>query len=195
MHYGISLEPIQSPVTAQEFANWLRLDEPFDPNIPLLLESATQKAMNYTGRAFVEQTITVQYDSYPGFGTPTLGLDRLREVPYRWIDLPYPRLISVDSVVVEDPDGNQTIILDYRVDTRSEPGRINFKGQLPAIGANEFLIIEYKAGYGSPCDVPAGVKIGIMKIAAYLYEHRGDCDPTGNPDLFADLTPYKIMRL
>jgi uncharacterized phiE125 gp8 family phage protein len=196
MHYGLTLEPVQSPVTPQEFASWLRLDDATDPNLQFILNAATEKSIAYTGRVFIEQTITVQYDGYPGKGSSTLGLDALRPVPFEWIDLPYPRLISVESVVTEDEDGTQTVIdpNDYRVDTRSEPGRLNFKNSFPILNTDQFLIVEYKAGYGEPGDVPYGIKLAIMKIGAYMYEHRGDCDPAAQPDLFKDLNPYRVMN-
>jgi hypothetical protein len=190
---SVELENIVSPVTSTDFADWLSLDNPADPNIIVLLEAATQKAMNFTGRAFLEQTITAQYDGYPGAGTSTLGLDVLQPIPYEWISLPYPKLISIESVTVEFPDGDVEAVTDYQVDVRSQPGRIRFKGQYPALNTKNFLVIEYKAGYGDVSDVPRGIKMGIMKIAGWSYEHRGDCDPATNPDLFRDLIPYRIM--
>jgi uncharacterized phiE125 gp8 family phage protein len=192
--YSVQLDPVVSPVTPAELSSWLRLDDPADPALPILLESATQNAINFTGRSFIEQTVIVQYDGYPGVGTPTGGLDMLRPIPYEWIVLPYSPLVSVEEVSIVDEEGDSEIVdpEDYRVDIRGS--RINFKGTFPAIDTKNFLVIEYKAGFGGACDVPAGIKIGIMKIAGWSYEHRGDCDPGSAPEAYRDLIPYRVMN-
>jgi len=192
--YSVELEKVVSPVTVSEFVSWLRIEDTSDPMLNILLESATQKAINFTGRSFIEQTVIVQYDGYPGAGTSTGGLDMLRPIPYEWIVLPYSPLVSVEEVSIVDPDGDVEIVDDefYRVDIRGS--RINFKGVYPALDSKDFLVIEYKAGFGDACDVPSGIKMGIMKIAAWSYEHRGDCDPASAPDAYRDLIPYRAMN-
>jgi uncharacterized phiE125 gp8 family phage protein len=110
--------------------------------------------------------------------------------------------MSVEAVKVIDQDGDEDIIpaTDYRIDTINQPGRINFKRSFPNIGRNEFLVIEYTAGYGDKAqDVPFGIRQAILMTAAYLYEHRGDCE-SGESAIMqsgagAALIPYKIMRL
>ena len=202
MRYGLQAGPTTYPVSEAELADLLRLDSYEDPTFKFTLHTATQAVIAYTGRALLEQTYTIQFDGYPGVGTETRGLDQLRTVPYRWIELPYPPLISVQSVKIVDQEGDEDVIpsTDYRLDLINQPGRINFKGYFPNIGRNEFLTIEYTAGYGDKAqDVPFGIRQSILMTAAYLYEHRGDCE-SGESAIMqsgagAALIPYKIMRL
>ena len=202
MRYGLKPGPTTYPVSEAELADLLRLDSYEDPTFKFSLHTATQAVIAYTGRALLEQTYTIQFEGYPGIGTETAGLDRLYRIPQRWIELPYPPLISVESVKIVDPQGDEDVIpsTDYRIDTINEPGRINFKGYWPNIGRNDFLTIEYTAGYGdNPNDVPFGIRQGILMTAAYLYEHRGDCESGASAitqsGAAAALIPYKIMRL
>lgn len=202
MRYGLRAGPTTYPVSEAELADLLRLDSYEDPTFKFLLQTATEAVIAYTGRALLEQSYTIQYEGYPGKGTKTLGLDQLRLVPDRWIELPYPPLMTVESVKVVDVDGDETIVPpeQYRLDLINQPGRINFKGNYPAINDTEFLVIEYTAGYGdNPNDVPAAIRHAILMTAAYLYEHRGDCE-SGESALLQSgagkvLIPYRIMRL
>jgi len=192
----VVLPAVRSPVSTSELGAWLRLDSDEQTSLvlPILLEAATKTAMDYCNRSFLEQTVRVRYDGFPGYGTETKGLDALIRQPFYWITLPYTPLISVDAVRIIDQNGNAEIVpaTDYEVDLAG--GRINFKKFFPAFSDDEILEIEYTAGYGTEgCDIPAGIKMGIMKIAAYSYEHRGDCDPVSQPSQFRDLLAYKVM--
>jgi uncharacterized phiE125 gp8 family phage protein len=195
---AVILPAVQSPVTTDDLGAWLRLDsdELTSPILPYLLESATQTAMNYTNRSFLTQTVKVRWDGFPGYGTTTQGLDPIRRKDYYWITLPYTPLISVTAARIIDDENNIEVIpsADYQVDV--EGGRINFQNFLPAYSKKEILEIEYLAGYGSEnCDIPAAIKIGIMKIAAWSYEHRGDCDPASAPDAFRELNTLRVMSV
>jgi uncharacterized phiE125 gp8 family phage protein len=202
MRYGLKSGPRTYPVSEAELADLLRLDSYEDPTFKFILHTATEAVIAYTGRALLEQTFTIQFEGYPGTGTETLGLDRLYLVPNKWIELPYPPLISVQSVKIVDQNGDEDVIpsTDYRLDLINEPGRLNFKGYWPNMGTDDFLTIAYTAGYGdNPNDVPFGIRHGILMTAAYLYEHRGDCE-SGAAALMQSgassvLTPYRIMRL
>ena len=202
MQYGLQPGPTTYPVSEAELADLLRLDSYEDPTFKFLLHTATQSVIAYTGRALLEQTFKIQFEGYPGAGTETLGLDRLRLVPNRWIELPYPPLMSVETVKIVDQEGAEEVIpaTDYRVDTINQPGRLNFKGYWPNLGRYDLMVIEYTAGYGEKAqDVPFGIRQAILMTAAYLYEHRGDCESGASAIMQsgagAALIPYRIMRL
>jgi uncharacterized phiE125 gp8 family phage protein len=201
MRYAIKAGPTTYPVSEAELADWLKVDNYQDPKFLFALESATQSVISYLGRALLEQEYTIQFQNYPGKGTITGGLDRLRLVPDEWIDLPYPPLISVEEVRIEREDGEVEVIdpMDYRIDLISQPGRITFKRRYPAMNEGDFLSIDYIAGYGDKAqDVPFGIRQAIIIAAAYAYEHFGQCEAGSvimDSGAAAALIPYKVMRL
>ena len=38
------------------------------------------------------------------------------------------------------------------------------------------LDVTYTSGYGTIDDVPINIKMAVLNLAAYMYEHRGECD-------------------
>jgi len=201
MHYGLKAGPTTYPVSEAELADLLRLDDYQEPTLKFLLESAVSSAIAYTGRAFLEQTYTIQWDGYPGKGTPTKGIDVLHRIPDEWIELPYPPLLSVESVKTIDRDGLETLIdpTEYVLDLINQPGRLRFKNGYPALYSGDRLVIDYTAGYGdSPHDVPYAIRHGILVAAGYMYEHRGECSAASalmDSGAAQILQPYRMMRL
>jgi uncharacterized phiE125 gp8 family phage protein len=179
MRYSLKQGKLKYPVSEAELGDLLVLSDYTDPTLRILLNSATSAAMAYTGRAFINQEMLIQWDGYPGFGTPTNGLDPLRRIAPEWIELPYPPLVEVESVTLFDRDGEPEAIdlVDVQVDTVADPGRLKFnKGGL-VIPDTYRLQIKYTAGYGENAeDVPLGIRYGILQVAGFMYEHRGQCD-------------------
>lgn len=87
-------------------------------------------------------------------------------------------LVSVDSVQYIDGDGNtQTVSTDdYRVDTDSEPGRIEPVDDWPAPDDRvNAVIITVSSGYadsGGASTVPEDIKIALRMHIKYLYDNR-----------------------
>lgn len=189
------------PVSEAELADLLVVSDYKDPTFAFILQSATSAAMAYTGRAFINQEFTVQWDGYPSIGTATGGLDSLRKIPMSWIELPYPPLVQIQSIKIIDRMGEvEEIDLDeITVDTIHEPGRFAFRKGWINIPDESRLQVNYKAGYGENADdVPFAIKHAILQIAGYMYEHRGQCDAGSalkDSGALAALSPFRIGRL
>jgi uncharacterized phiE125 gp8 family phage protein len=201
MRYTLKQGPTTYPVSEAELADLLVLDNYTDPLLRILLHSATNAAIAFTGRAFLNQAFTIQWDGYPGVGTVTGGLDPLRRVPAQWIELPYPPLVSIQSVKFIDTDGEEEVIelSELAVDTINEPGRFRFKGGTPLLSHDVRLLVQYTSGYGEdPEAVPFGIRHAILQTAGYMYEHRGECDAGSaitKSGAAATLVPFRMMRL
>jgi uncharacterized phiE125 gp8 family phage protein len=201
MRYTLKQGETTYPVSEAELADLLALDGYTDPLLRILLHSATTAAIAFTGRAFLNQQFTIQFDGYPGYGTETGGLDMLRRVPADWVELPYAPLVSIQSVKFIDHDGDETVIdlADLVIDTLHEPGRFKFRRGTPVLSNNTRFIIEYTSGYGEdPEAVPFAIRLAILQAAGYLYEHRGECTADSaitKSGAAAALVPFRMMRL
>lgn len=184
----LQIEPATEPVTFSDMEDHLRdLDASEQTYVEGLIATARQMAERYTRRAFITQTWLLSLDHIPGGQEP--WWDGVREGSIRelysyarWIELPYPPLQSVTSVIQyntsDSPDTVATSI--YHVDTNSEPGRVVLKiGKTwPSITLRvaDGFQITYKAGYGdNASDVPQAIRDAIKRLTGFLYEHRGDC--------------------
>jgi len=201
MRYTLKQGPTTYPVSEAELADLLALDDYTDPLLRILLQSATSAVIAFCGRALLNQKMVVQWDGYPGYGTPTGGLDPLRRVPAEWVELPYPPLVSIESVKFVDLDGVEDVIPlgDLVIDTINEPGRFKFRRGIPLLKNDTRLIVEYTAGYGEdPEAVPFAIRLAILQAAGYLYEHRGECTADSaitKSGAAAALVPFRMMRL
>ena len=171
----------------------LRLDtDDEDSYLTGLLLTASAYASGYLAQSLITTEIRRQYDmasSGPQLQPVRLG----RNVIY----LPLGPVASVDSVEVLDRDGDATEIeaSEYTLDTDSQPARIylheHHTGREIA-----FLRIDYTAGYGASAeDVPRLIQHGILMHAAYLYEHRGDCDAESAAMKSGALDTYRSYRV
>lgn len=161
-------DPIVSPVTAQELADWLGADAS-DPLLTPLLSSATDAAIQFLNYDLEPRTWTLTLWDWPVYGAkawPNVGdpVSRLK----REIELPYAAIQAVSSVEVY---GN--VITDYVTRENS----IVFAQGVPYDRYKEnedsAIVIEYTAGLDPVSD---SIKDGIKMLAAFMYEHRGECD-------------------
>ncbi|MCA9312663.1 MAG: head-tail connector protein, partial [Phycisphaerales bacterium] len=88
---------------------------------------------------------------------------------------------SVTSIAYVDADGNNQTLdsAQYRVDTVSEPGRIELDTAYTWPTTDDRLnavTITIVAGYASAAAVPAEAKHLVKFVAAHWYEHRGPID-------------------
>lgn len=201
MRYTLKQGSTTYPVSEAELADLLALDDYTDPLLRILLQSATSAVIAFLGRALLNQTFTIQWDGYPGYGTTTGGLDPLRPVPVEWVELPYPPLVSIQSVKLVDRDGDEETIptSDLAIDTINEPGRFRFKSGIPQLPHGTRLLVEYTGGYGEdPEAVPFAIRHAILQAAGYMYEHRGECEASSaikQSGAAATLVPFRMMRL
>jgi uncharacterized phiE125 gp8 family phage protein len=201
MRYGLKSAQTTYPVSEAELADLLRLDDYTDPNLKFMLHSATDAAIAHTSRSFLTQEHTIQWDGVPGNGPRDVALRPVRFIEDTWIELPYAPLIQVKTVKTIDLQNNEQTIAtsNYAVDTISQPGRIRFLNGYPAVTDGTRLQVVYDSGYGAnPEQVPFAIRHGILMAAAYLYEHRGECDAgSAIYKSGADkvLNPYRIVYL
>lgn len=167
-------DPIVSPVTNQELADFIAVDDT-DPLLEGLLIAATDAVIKYTNVELVRRNWHWQADRFPERQAAYLGLGSTPAVSQWWITLPAWPLVSVESVTADD-FGYETHSSRLFVDKPEYP-----------------LTVEYKAGYET-ADVPGVFKHAIMQIAAFMYEHRGDCDAEQagrRSGAFGILAPHK----
>jgi hypothetical protein len=93
----------------------------------------------------------------------TQGLAGDTSTPDNYVELPYTRLLTIDSVEVSD-----VAFTAYEL-RRTNPARVY---AYPQQGE---LTITYTAGW-LPENVPNAIKQGVLMASAFLYEHRGSCD-------------------
>jgi hypothetical protein len=167
---AVTTEPTVSPVEPAELAAWLGGVPATDPILPMLLQQATDSVINYLGKDLIIREWTLTHFDWPVWGTLTARSLGPSSGDYRReIDLPYAMLVSVASVEIygeeteEYTERDSSIILDSSaVITPSKD---------PAI------VAVYEAGYGTnAASIPGGIKLGIMQLAAFNFEHRGECD-------------------
>lgn len=184
----LTTEPAELPVGLNEIKAQLRLDDDQileDALVMGHLRAAVGACERVTGRALITQTWTLFRDRWP----LAPGDDDLREGVHegvehrgvaRALELPKPRLQSVVHVKTFDEDDAETVwpTANYFADTASEPGRLVARtGQtFPAPGrAANGIEVRFVAGYGSGfADVPQPLRQGIVQLAAFLFENRGD---------------------
>ncbi len=191
------------PVTVDDVRSHLRIDSTDDDYLlAIYIKSARQYAENYTGRAFMPQTLQLRIDQFPTGGI---------------IELPKPPLSTnttdVAITFLDGASGNSTTLSStyYTVDSHSEPGRVLLNKDLTWPDEYNFphaVRVQYKAGY--PLDssatggtVPEAVKQWIMVRVGQMYEHREpiltgkDAFVTDIPRDFVDglLDPYVIIEV
>lgn len=158
---SLSSGPSQEPLSLQETKTFLRVDHnDEDSQISLLIQDARERAERVTGRQLVTATWVLKLSDF---------------LPV--IYLPNPPLQSVGSIQYIDTAGDtQTLATtEYLVDAVSEPGRITeaYSKTWPSVRAQmNAVTITYIAGYGTPSNVPAGLRSRLLAAVAHTYEHR-----------------------
>lgn len=174
-------EPPYEPITRAQAKLWCRIDSDItdqDAVIDQLVKAMREYAENLTGRVFVQRTFQLVLPAYQ--------VVRYSGYARTGIVLPYPPLVSVESITYTDTDGaEQTLATtEYDVHTWREPGVVvegwnvtwpSHRGEIDAIRVN------FTAGYGlgSPPDeaayqegIPSQLKLWMQARIATLYEQR-----------------------
>lgn len=180
--------PAIEPVSLVELKSQLELDADDtskDTALALYITAAREMIEEYTGLALITQTWRMTLDNWPAYhvewwdGVRQLPITELRRSG-RQSDVFLPRYPAqeVDSITA---DGSSVTVTDvFVVDTAQRPARLVLKhgATWPTVldSANG-VVITYTAGYGDNAgDVPAALRLAIMQTAAYMFEHRGDCE-------------------
>ena len=156
--------PAAEPLTLAEAKLHLRVDADItddDSLITALIVTARQQAEHRTGRALISQQWRYAVDAFP--------VDSL--------DLPLPKLQSVQSVTYLDSNGvRQTLAgSEYEVITDELVGRL-----VPAFGKSwpecrlfpGSVQVSYTCGYGAAADVPQSIKAWMLLAIGAWYENR-----------------------
>ena len=176
--------PLKKPVTKDFVKNYIREVQPRDDEIiDLLIDSATSAVEIWLRRKLITQTLTVTFDVFPRNGLSGINVD-----PF-WgpffginsdgtIELPCNPVQSVEEIrYVDENNDSQILAADqYFVDVQSEPARIvpAFEKLFPqTVNQINSLSIDIKSGYGNnAADVPAEIRVVILKLIADDYENR-----------------------
>jgi uncharacterized phiE125 gp8 family phage protein len=186
----IFTEPAEEPISFDEAKDHLNLTSQTKDNyVDSLIKVARRMVERYLQRALITQT----WDLY---------LPDWRDC----IDLHYPPLISITSVVYKNLLGADTTLTHgnyMHVVTADTPGKLirKYGVTFPQVeyGNPDAIKIRYVAGYGSSESVPEDIKHAMKLILTDLYEHRGTV-VIGNiahkiPNHIADLIhSYKVYR-
>ena len=193
------------PLTYTEIRDYLRLDEGVDEGILVTLNKmATQFVENFTGRALINRTLNLFVDGVDEvdvelFEGVKVGPDL--SIRKRYIELPSTPVSSVSSVSSFNDQDTETTFSSskYFLDNAREPARVFLRdGEAWPSGlrvANGLKIV-YVAGYGSNrTDVPEAIRLAILQIISYNYEHRGDFEGNITPPKFVIslLQPYRKL--
>lgn len=156
--------PTAEPVTLAEAKTFCRVDHDWENELLTSLVSAARTAAETeTGRQLVSATWRWSADNWPESGE---------------VILPRPTLQTVSAVQYYDPDGVlQSVDTDeYFTSTAGVRGRVVFASGFswPSLQDDrpDRVSITFTSGYGSPADVPAGLKTAIGLLVAHWYENR-----------------------
>jgi len=159
--FAVTTAPASEPITTAEAKSQLRIDSSDeDTLVDNYVTVARQTLETLTRRAFITQTITLKYDSFPS---------RIR--------LPRPPSASVTSITYVDTDGaTQTWdSANYVLDSQVEPASIQpaYDVDYPNTRTQPNAVtVTYVAGYGSASDVPESIKLAVRLLVGTYYENR-----------------------
>lgn len=204
--------PSVDPSSVPELRAHLRIahtDE--DQYLEFLIGVSTEMAQEYTGRKFISQGLEAKFDNVRRKNVWWSGVlegaasDVLGGIGDS-LTLPWAPVQTVSSVSTFDDSDNETTFAaeNYRVDTTdpNQLARIVLKETSiwPTDLRNiKSLKVSYVVGYGATsADVPSVIRHGILTLASYLYENRGDCSCSNAVRLSgisAALDTYRILKL
>lgn len=144
-----------SLVTPEMLASWLRIDltDELPDMIALIIDSATDAVQNYSGRSVID---CAYRKTWQGRLNNTLTL------PFPWID-------EVTRLDYADKYGALTAITNYNFNIE---GDLSIPLAYYMLYDGESVVCEYT----TRAFTEGGINIAILKLAAYMYERRGDCD-------------------
>ena len=190
----ILTEPSEPAASLAELKSLLRIDSADeDSYLAGLLLTASSYAARVLNRTLITSDLVRQYDEPRG----------LRGLAYEYkesngLSLTYPPIVEVTRVYTIDRDGVEDDIEGYYTDLISAPARLYLTQS--ATGRDiATLRIEYTAGYGDTAStVPSAIQQGILQHAAFMYEHRGDCDARDaieRSGAMATYRPYRVVTV
>lgn len=158
-----TVAPAVEPVTLVELKSHLRVSIDADDDTIADLGIAARK---YYERAIRRQLVTAQYELRMNWWPPDVKFT-----------LPFPPLVSVQSIYYTDTYGNQNLWdpSQYIVDTAREPGNVWLEWNVvwPNIrGYQDSVVVDYTAGYGDNTAQSEEDKLAIKWLTALWYDNR-----------------------
>jgi len=186
----LTTPPASEPVSIAELREYLRLAaDADDALLSEMVKAARGICEGFTGRCFIAQGFSLFLVALPQSGD---------------ISLPRRPFLALDFVKTHAPDGTaaEEDMARYEIDIAG--GRVALKaGALPpqSVKRQGGIEIGFTAGYGVTAEqVPAALRQAVLRVAADLYEKRGDMQsPSGSVILRSGaaglLQPFRIIGL
>ena len=197
--------PAVEPVGVAEMKLFMRVEDDFegeDELIASLIATARAAAENYTGRAFITQTVRLSLDGIRPLGDWEPGYYQL---PVDYFDaalpssVPLPRqpIQSIVAVTTYDASNVATVYSPSLYTLIGSALTLNRGSYWPSgLRTTAPGVIDYLAGYGeAPESVPAPIRTAIKMHVAAMYEERGQCSDDVPAKCQQLLRQYKIDRL
>lgn len=189
-------------VSTADMKAFLRVNDSADDYIiATYVAVATEAVKQYLRRAILTETLVFKADGFtePGGDDRLLALGpgvHTASVPYvlgggETLDLPFPPLQSVTSVVTYDRDNTSSnyAATNYEVDLQSGRIYLDEGAVWPSnLRAQDAVEVTYVAGYGSG-SIPAPILQAIRNYVSQMYDGcEGMTDETRRL-----LAPYRLM--
>jgi hypothetical protein len=162
-----TVDALVSPVSTEEFADYLGLD--YEPQDDVLLNAHLLTACGWyiahMNNELLSRNWSLKFDRCPTDGVGLGGLSPDYANLNYWIDIPLYPVTAIADVTAE------TVSQAFTFDLDSKPPRVFLDNTYI-----QEIVITYTAGYPSKSDIPPNTILGIFMMASYLYEHRGACD-------------------
>ena len=157
--YPVSLYEAKKHVNAYDF-------DDDDEIINLYIRAATLNAENFTGRAFIEQTIDFYLDGFPA--------------NQNYVEIPKPPLIQFGGVYYSESDAESEFdAASYTIDYASQKARVISSAWPMTTTVPNSVRMRYRAGYVADAEasplvaaVPADIKAAILLMVGTLYAQR-----------------------
>lgn len=172
------------PVSLDAMRTYLRVDGRDDDElIATVLIAARQHVERRTRRLLCLQIWRMSLDAWPAGGQ---------------IQIPFTPFRRVTAIRVFENNGNAINLPLTALSqvTGSDPAFVTIANGPPPGRSKGGIELDIEAGYAAASDVPAALTLAIMRMAALLYERRGDETVQLKDDaLEALLAPYSGARL
>jgi uncharacterized phiE125 gp8 family phage protein len=171
MSISLITSPALEPVSLEEAKLFLKIDhDAEDELLNDLIKAARENGEQYTGRAFITQTLCAHLNLMKQSGSCVNVAWYLNRgwLTSRLPKAPFQKIVSVETL--ESHGTFQKMDLKkVHVNTALEPALA-----LLDVPWSPEIKITYIVGYGdTPLSVPAGLRQGLLKSVADMYENRG----------------------
>jgi uncharacterized phiE125 gp8 family phage protein len=173
MHINLVESPAIEPLSLIEVKRHLRISQDADDaSLMHMISTARQVVESFTQNALITQTYECsQFVS--GVYRAQLAYGPVQE--FEWVKL-----------------GNRVMNKDKYPITRA--GNVYFISDIDYLHGD--LHVRYKAGYGDDAaDVPPTIRMALLMMVSYLYEHRGDAHAPVPTQVKELLQPFRRFGL